>query len=84
MKFIFKAIKNTIYDKLNEYGLYEIIEEHLNDKIDKKLIKGIASKKKSKVKNEIVERVPALCLEILVMSVNNQPSYLRNHITSET
>lgn len=41
-------------------------------------------KKKMKFKSELVERVPAMCLEILVMSVTHQPNYLRAYVTSET
>lgn len=43
--------RTAIYEKLNEYGIYEILEDYL---LEKKIPKSCNVKKKIKIKNELI------------------------------
>ncbi|CAD8156287.1 unnamed protein product [Paramecium pentaurelia] len=76
--------KVVIYQKLSEYGLYEIIEDYINNSL-----KGFENYKtkfkklKLKIPDDVLTKIPNMILELLIVCLQHCPTYFRQYVISE-
>ncbi|CAD8077761.1 unnamed protein product [Paramecium sonneborni] len=76
--------KLVIYQKLSEYGLYDIIEDYINDSL-KGFEKQKAKLKKLnlKISDDIFTKIPNMILELLIVCLQHFPKNFRQYLISE-
>ncbi|CAK78017.1 unnamed protein product (macronuclear) [Paramecium tetraurelia] len=76
--------KVVIYQKLSEYGLYEIIEDYINDSLKGfEKYKAKLKKLKLKISDDVFTKIPNMILELLIVCLQHCPNYFRQYVISE-
>ncbi|CAD8163815.1 unnamed protein product [Paramecium octaurelia] len=76
--------KVVIYQKLSEYGLYEIIEDYMNDSLKGfEKYKAKLKKLKLKISDDVFTKIPNMILELLIVCLQHCPNYFRQYVISE-
>ncbi|CAD8078423.1 unnamed protein product [Paramecium sonneborni] len=76
--------KAVIYQKLSEYGLYEIIEDYINDSLKGfEKYKAKFKKLKLKISDDVFTKMPNMILELLIVCLQHCPNNFRQYVISE-
>ncbi|CAD8175124.1 unnamed protein product [Paramecium octaurelia] len=76
--------KALIFQKLGEYGLYEIIEDYMVDSLqDFQKQKNKFKKLKLNIQDDTFQKVPTMILEVVISCLQHYPYNFRQYIISE-
>ncbi|CAK82361.1 unnamed protein product (macronuclear) [Paramecium tetraurelia] len=76
--------KVVIYQKLSEYGLYEIIEDYIYDSLKGfEKYKAKLKKLKFKISEDVFTKIPNMILELLIVCLQHCPTNFRQYVISE-